>query len=183
MLFGSATTSASHELQKRKRGVMKISKKYSSREELIHVAVNIIYARSEFSKNGCLEYRGFLDAKGYPMVPFGYYTRRGTRVIGEFFYDAPVEGTHQMCHTCDNPKCLNPDHLYVGTNKQNCIDRLNRRGCEGTGLKAADVRNIKNLWATGTFKRKQLADLFGVTLHNMQAILNGNSWGFVGRKE
>jgi hypothetical protein len=31
-----------------------------------------------------------------------------------------------VLHTCDNPNCVNPDHLYIGTNKQNAIDRCAR---------------------------------------------------------
>lgn len=81
----------------------------------------------------CWEWTGFRDRKGYPRVRVGSLidgTRRkanACRVSLELFVGPIAEGLW-ACHHCDNPGCVNPKHLYVGTAADNGRDiRVRRR--------------------------------------------------------
>ena len=74
---------------------------------------------------GCWEWTGFRGPKGYGTVHVcdrRYHTQRASRVAWELEYGAVPAGLHVL-HTCDNPPCVNPAHLRLGTNKDNVDDR------------------------------------------------------------
>lgn len=88
------------------------------------------------------------------------------------------------CHTCDNPKCVNPSHLYWGTAKQNTHDMLNRNR-QARGLKHGiskltedQVLAIKrSLMGGGMIYR--LAKQYGVARATIQDIKKGVTWAHV----
>lgn len=75
-----------------------------------------------------------------------------------------------VLHKCDNPKCINPEHLYLGTNKDNTKDILDRgrrqdqRGERNPNrrLSTEDVEKIKAM-LTDKIRQKDIAAKFGVT--------------------
>jgi len=84
----------------------------------------------------------------------------------------------EVCHHCDNPPCVNPSHLYVGTKQQNHDDMV-RRGHQARGQKLPQtkltdeqVREIRTLHASGV-SQKDLVARFGVTKGHMSGIVNG----------
>lgn len=114
--------------------------------------------------NGCWEWNGCRHQQGYGLVgvrkPDGRHTSRGAHVIAweEANGRARPEG---VCvrHTCDNPPCVNPAHLLLGTDGQNLLDAYNRRrrpqGIEHHSGRLTDdqVRELRRLYAEGsTFK-------------------------------
>ena len=64
------------------------------------------------------------------------------------------EGRHAL-HTCDNKRCINPDHLYWGTPQQNMDDKVSRGRWKGGGprhLTAEQVRYVREAFAAGASK-------------------------------
>ena len=76
--------------------------------------------------NGCWNWIGKLDKGGYAICTFKNKRTRMHRATYEF-YKGSFEKTKLICHKCDNRKCINPDHLYVGTHKDNAIDMVVRK--------------------------------------------------------
>lgn len=86
-----------------------------------------------------------------------------------------VEG-YIVRHKCDNPPCVNPAHLEVGTKAQNTADMLARgRHRNGRRLTEVEVYAIRELWRMG-FPRKAIAAHFGVSGTNVTSITRRKTW-------
>lgn len=78
-------------------------------------------------------------------------------------------------HTCDNPKCVNPDHLYSGTQADNCHDTSIRNRVGGRKLTASDVKNIKSLISNGK-SLESIGREYKVTGACIGRIKDGKNW-------
>ena len=99
------------------------------------------------------------------------------------------EGMHVL-HQCDNPRCINPAHLSIGTHSQNMkecsqrgralIPNPSKRGEENgmAKLQEVDVRSIRRLLSTGKTQR-EIAERFGVAQTLVSDIKLGKKWGHV----
>jgi hypothetical protein len=85
-----------------------------------------------------------------------------------------------VCHSCDIPRCVNPAHLWLGTDKDNAIDRNNKgRGyvvsVSKPKLDEHMVRQIRELTIQGE-KTIDIAKKFNVNRKTIRSVLNGKSW-------
>lgn len=90
-----------------------------------------------------------------------------------------------VCHSCDNPLCVNPDHLFLGTNRDNLLDasrkgRMNRGPKNGMAkLTEKQVKEIKEMYATGKHSQEEVAEVFGIGRTTVSLIVNGKRWSHV----
>ena len=93
-----------------------------------------------------------------------------------------LRSTDLICHTCDNPLCVNPDHLVIGTNTSNMCDMVEKgRSLRGSKsptsvLTEKDVVDIKVQYDSREATRTDLARRFGVTRQTIDKIINGSTW-------
>lgn len=100
-------------------------------------------------------------------------------------YKGPIKDKH-ILHSCDNPSCVNPDHLFAGTHKDNMVDmKLKGRGKSLSGslhynskLTEDNVKCILSLLKIGV-KQNVLAKMFGVHKGTIQGISDGSTWKHV----
>lgn len=105
-----------------------------------------------------------------------------TFVFGPIPADKPI-----VCHTCDNPPCCNPSHLFAGTDLDNRLD-AKRKGRTPTGERSGsakftweEIRAIRFLYGSGR-SQMSLAREFGTSSSNLHAIVHGKYWKDTGEK-
>jgi hypothetical protein len=88
--------------------------------------IESLMKRVAMQSNGCWEWTGRVNHKGYGKVSWQGKDKRVHRVMFEHFH-GPVPDGLQVCHHCDNPPCCNPDHLFAGTAMDNEWDKIEKR--------------------------------------------------------
>jgi len=135
---------------------------------------------------GCWEWTRGRNAYGYGVLFWGGKLHAAHRLSYSAFNGEIPRGL-SVCHTCDNPACANPDHLWLGTQKDNLTDaarkgRVNRAVGESSNtavLNEAQVREIRALFRTGTWTKAALARLYRCTAMNIFAITSRKTWTHV----
>jgi hypothetical protein len=125
----------------------------------------------------CWLWTGAKTSKGYGYLKVKGKTVMAKRISYEFFVGRLVEGM-EICHTCDNPPCVRPDHLWQGTHLQNMHDRdskgrqakLERNG--RAKLTLNQVMNAKSL----CLSQRKTAKILGVCRSQARRILRGEQW-------
>jgi hypothetical protein len=95
-----------------------------------------------------------------------------------------IEPGMEVCHRCDNPSCVNPDHLFVGSHADNMADmRSKGRAAQPKGelhgeskLTTKDVVAIRTMYRPGVVSHLQLARLFGVSKRLIQMVIHREAW-------
>jgi hypothetical protein len=88
-------------------------------------------------KTGCLNWTSYLNKDGYAVIAFKKKRIRVAKFILERALGRPLKKDFETCHKCNNRKCINIDHLYEGTHKQNGQDMVNSLNfsCPGAKIK------------------------------------------------
>lgn len=150
----------------------------STREQLIER-----FWRRVEKTEGCWYWRGALDRPGYGMTGFGGTGNKAHRFSYELHY-GPIPNGLLVCHKCDNPPCVNPEHLFVGTNADNIADMIAKgRAAIRKGelhhkakLKDADVLSIRERYSQGGMPERGLATIYGVSSSTIDDIVHYRRW-------
>lgn len=135
---------------------------------------------------GCWLWDGAATVRGYGM--FGV-APGDLRMAHRFAYElatGTAPGALDVCHRCDVPWCVNPDHLFLGTRTDNMRDcarkgRIRRPPMGGERnpraiLTAAQVAEIRARYAAGGVLQRDLAAEYGVALPTIGHVLSGKNW-------
>ena len=143
--------------------------------------------------SGCLLWSGKINNKGYGLMSANNRQQLVHRLAYEAMHGMVVPGLNVL-HRCDTPRCWEPEHLWLGTQRENVRDmRVKGRGSDpprhGHGprgerhpkakLTEHDVREIRTLYATGDWTHRMLADRFGVHKASVGHILTRRRWRHV----
>jgi hypothetical protein len=132
--------------------------------------------RREHSENGCILYSMSLSKAGYGKMEYKRKTYLAHRV-SYLIYKGPIPKGMHVCHSCDNRQCVNPDHLWLGTQKQNIQDMLTkgrdnyRFSCKLSDSQVAEIRAALKLKESQT----SIAKRFGVSPSYVSMIGSGRS--------
>lgn len=131
----------------------------------------------------CWEWTGAKNKRGYGTIGYlGKYVRINR--ISYMLFRGIVPRSMEVCHKCDNPKCFNPDHLFLGTHTDNMRDAFSKgripihKG-EASGaskLTEKQVRIIRKLYVPFTNSRHTLSKRFNVHGDTVVLAATGKTW-------
>ncbi len=137
------------------------------------------------SDSGCWDWIGAVDAKGYGRFFLGGETKRAHRA-SYIMHRGIIPDGQIVMHRCDNPGCVNPEHLFVGTYSDNANDMHSKgRGNNPRGerhfnsrLKCSQIPTIRTMSSRGD-TAKSIADKFKVSSGAIRNVLKGRTWKHV----
>jgi len=155
-----------------------MSRKIPVDEEYLinHIKVN--------KKTNCWNWIGFKDKDGYGKIRQGRFEKeQRAHRISYIIFKEDFDRSLIVCHKCDNPSCINPDHLFIGTHSINHRDmqsknRSNYAIGERHGrsiLKKEDVLTIKKM-RHDNISVKKISKKFGISISYIYELLRNEKW-------
>lgn len=131
----------------------------------------------------CWEWIGCQDTKGYGFLNVASRTLRAHRLSWEI-HNGPFDQSLCVLHSCDNRCCVNPAHLFLGTQADNMAD-MNAKGrhCRGQGVKNAKltpdaVREIRSARQSGV-PVYELMKTYSISRNHVRLVAIGKMWSHV----
>lgn len=93
--------------------------------EAVELGKQKILSRVTKTESGCWIWQGHLMSEGYAEMYFRGKLWRAHR-LSYIFWKGEFDLSLDICHTCDVKRCVNPEHLWVGTHRQNMIDHVQK---------------------------------------------------------
>lgn len=128
---------------------------------------NVIVA----GQNECWIWTGPISSHGYGRITHNG-KRTGAHRVSWIIANGPIsEGLH-ILHRCDVPKCVNPNHLFIGTAHDNMVDKImkvRQTNQKLTPHQALAIRNDRR-------KRQTIADEYGISINTVNSIRYRKAW-------
>ncbi len=123
----------------------------------------------------CWEWSGKLFPNGYGVASgpngAGFLAHR----LSFFMVNGVDAGEYMVCHRCDNRKCVNPAHLFLGTAKDNVLDCM-RKGRFGRVCSYEKADLVRHLYSTGRYSQKQLGEIIGASQQTISLVVRNEKW-------
>lgn len=132
----------------------------------------------------CWEWRGNTPGKGYGLFHISANAHSVKAHRFSFFIHYKRIPDNLVCHTCDTRKCVNPKHLFEGTNQDNMTDMVQKgrgRGCPGeknshAKLTTEDIIFIRKQRGNKKLNTVRLGEIYGVDNSTISSIQRGKLW-------
>lgn len=137
-------------------------------------------------ETGCLEWQGAILTTGYGSFCIPGVTTKAHRASYILFIGDIPKGKCVL-HKCHNRKCVNPDHLKLGDQKENSRDMLEakrmstQKGSSNnfSRLLETDIPVIRELCSNYGFSQREVAEFYGVTKGCIENVIQGRTWNHI----
>ena len=150
--------------------------------------VDRFWDKFERPEEGCWNWNASKDSYGY-----GYIGRRNKSAgsacirshrLSWMLWNGPIPDGMCICHKCDNPSCVNPDHLFLGSHKDNMQDMFSkerRKSVKGENHGLAKLTNtqaetIKDLVLAYGMSGSEASRIYGLPRNRAHYIVKGKLW-------
>lgn len=133
----------------------------------------------------CWIWTGATNRAGYAVMRYSpeFGNKQASHIAVEIYRPDDIRPSekHGIMHSCDNPICVNPEHLSWGTDAENHADKV-MKGRQNKGerhplakLSMEDVVEIKRLHSEGMTQRK-LSEIYDISNQQISRIINNKRW-------
>jgi len=131
------------------------------------------------ASGSCWVWKSSIHHKGYGQFRYNGGMKSSHRVAYELSFGKIPTGM-SVLHKCDNPICVNPEHLFCGTHTDNMRDMC-RKGRHSrkkpmARMTASEVIECRRLYALGKATVKDLSKRFSLTFSGMYSVVFGTTW-------
>jgi len=127
----------------------------------------------------CWQWSGETDKKGYGRIREQVDGKRkwikAHRVSWELHY-GPIPPETKILHKCDNPPCTRPDHLFLGTDKTNAIDAVNKGRIKLPGAKLTSDQRQWAISQKDSLTQRQIAVVLNVSSMTIWRLFSRLTW-------
>lgn len=145
--------------------------------QLIEPYSRRLMANVQKLSNGCWVYKKGIESNGYTRIMVDW-KRFGSHRLSWLIHRGNIPKGMFVCHKCDFPACVNPNHLFLGTQQENLIDCTRKGRLASAKLKVSDIPVIRDLLSKGKTLRA-IAAKFSVHHKTIMCIKNRSQWGHV----
>lgn len=129
--------------------------------------------------NNCWEWQGSLRS-GYGQIYNNTKQPLYAHRVSYELHKGPIPTNMFVCHSCDNKKCVNPDHLWLGTPKDNSTDMTSKgnshKGSKNHKAKLTEQEVLEIRELIGTLPPKEIAKIYNVSQMLIYYIKNRKNW-------
>ncbi|MCX4703916.1 HNH endonuclease [Streptomyces sp. NBC_01352] len=134
----------------------------------------------------CWLWTAHIKPQGYGQFTVRNEQFYGAHAVSYALVHGPIPPGKVVCHRCDNPPCVNPDHLFLGTQADNAADMIAKgRAPRTRGIARANARltdeAVQHIRSASRYHGliRDLAAQFGVSTTTVRAVRNGRKWRHV----
>lgn len=130
---------------------------------------------------GCWLWNGSPDSDGYGRLRVNGETMRVHR-LSYALHNGDLPSNMAVCHSCDTPLCVNPDHLWLGSNEDNIADRTQkRRSAAGSrnGYARLTEESVRAIRSETGVPVEDLAERFGVSIGAVYKVRSRQTWAWL----
>jgi hypothetical protein len=132
------------------------------------------WSQAQRAENKCLEWQGTLSDQGYGVNSRELMGEIAAHRVAYRIIKGEIPEKLFVCHTCDNPRCVDPDHLFLGTAKDNYIDMVSK-GRRKNGVRTLNgelaAQIIRLYYGGHRLRLKHLAAKFEVNISTISNVL------------
>ena len=130
------------------------------------------------NKDGCWIWQGFINPKGYGHFLINCFNKKLAHQVSYILFKGDIPKGCFVCHSCDIPSCVNPDHLWIGQPKDNTLDMVIKRRDSKRQLDEEKVKEIRIMVDKG-IPYKKISEIYNVREGTISDIKVRRTWKHV----
>jgi len=144
--------------------------------------INVLNNNKKVKNNGCWEWQKSKNRKGYGTISIQGKSYPVHRLSLWLYGNFDLNSEYLVCHHCDNPSCFNPEHLFSGTQQDNCDDKFKKGRNRNLFGEDHAMAKLNNSQVTKIRKRRKyetctaIAKSFNISVSHVSKICKGEAW-------